>query len=559
MSSTPSRSEPNDASRFRRIGKYEVLGHIATGGMGAVYKARDTQLGREVALKIVPPELAGKPAVLERFHREARHAAKLRHENIVTLYEFGEDNGVYFLAMELIDGIDLHEYITRRGKVTPQRARKILIQAARALDHAHHQGIIHRDIKPSNFLITRRRGHSIVKLTDFGLAREAADDEFRVTRDGSTVGSIDYMAPEQARDSRAADIRSDLYSLGCTLYHMLAGRPPFNEGGLTERLFKHIEAEPPDVRQFNPETTPDLLRVLRRLLAKKPEDRYQTPAELLADLTRRPGRARAQRDPGSSDIIAAGPPTAPPSSSATLLQTLPPAIPTDSAVNRTPPPADRPVSAPASLPRVSVEQRRAAAGQFERARQLLAAGNEEYAIQLLRSCCKLDPTPLTYRQSLRQAEKHKYRDRRPGGPLTWLATRPSWLRLKAAARTGNRLRVLACGEDILARDPWDVGAQIDMAEAADGLGLTDVAVWLLEEARQKDVRDGRVNRALARLYEKSGELSQAILLWDLVRKVDPTDREADQKTRDLTASETLRRGRYFSTTRRGRPGDAPPG
>src|SRR5262245_28090627 len=180
MSSTPSQPEPNDAEGARRIGKYEVLGHIATGGMGAVYKARDTELGREVALKIVPPDLSTRPAVLQRFRREARHAAKLRHENIVTLYEFGEADGTYFLAMELVDGIDLHEYICRKGKLKPARARKILIQAARALQHAYEQGIVHRDIKPANFLVTRRHGHTLVKLTDLGLAREAADDEFRV-------------------------------------------------------------------------------------------------------------------------------------------------------------------------------------------------------------------------------------------------------------------------------------------------------------------------------------------------------------------------------------------
>jgi serine/threonine protein kinase len=551
MSSTPSESEPTGARRYRRVGKYELLGHIATGGMGAVYKARDTELGREVALKIIPPELANKPVALERFRQEARHAAKLRHENIVTLFEFGEADGTYFLAMELVNGIDLHEYISRKGKLKPHRARRILIQAARALEHAHRQGIVHRDIKPGNFLVTRRDSHLLVKLTDLGLAREAADDEFRVTREGSTVGSIDYMSPEQARDSRAADIRSDLYSLGCTLYHMLAGRPPFNEGSLTERIFKHIEDEPPDVRTFNPETTPDLRRALRRMLAKKPEDRYQTPAELLEDLARGDRPEPAGRDAGSSDAIDAGPPAAQPSSSAMLLETLPPAPSSGSGASRTPPPAARPGPSPAPRFGVGTEQRRAAAGQYERARQLLAEGNPDYAVQLLLSCCKLDPAQLVYRQALRQAEKLKYQNNRPGGPLTWLAKRPKWLRLKAAARTKDHVAVLAAGEDILAQDPWDVGAQLDMAEAADGLGLMDLAIWLLEEARLKDVRDVRVNRALARLYEKSGNLSQAIALWDLVRKVDPTDGEAFQKVNDLAAKETILRGRYVENVQRG--------
>jgi tetratricopeptide (TPR) repeat protein len=401
-------------------------------------------------------------------------------------------------------------------------------------------------------MIARRHGHLVVKLTDLGLAREAADDEFRVTREGSTVGSIDYMAPEQARDSRAADTRSDLYSLGCTLYHMLAGRPPFAEGGLTERLFKHIEAEPPDILQSNPDTTPELVRALKRLLAKKPEDRYQTPAELLADLAR--GAAPAGRDAGSSDAIPPGPPAATPSSSATLLEGPPPTASAVPAASQTPRPANRPDPSPPSLPGVGQDQRRAAAGQFERAGELLAHGNYDYAIRLLRSCCKLDPTQLPYRQMLRQAEKRKFHNDRPGGPFTWLAKRPSWLRLKAAGRRKNYIGVLAAGEDVLARDPWDVGAQLDMADAADRLSLTELAVWLLEEARQKDVRDARVNRALARLYEKAGNLGQAIALWDLVRKVDPTDAEAHQKTQDLAARETIRRGRYFQSVQRGSSG-----
>src|SRR5262249_50707804 len=195
---------------------------------------------------------AAKPAMLERFHREARSAAKLRHENIVRIYECGEANGTHFLALEFIDGIDLHEYINRKGKLPPDEVRLILLQAANALTHAHKKGIIHRDIKPSNFLITLKNDQPVVKLTDLGLARETRQDDFRVTRDGTTVGTVDYMAPEQARDSGAADIRSDIYSLGCTAYHMLAGQAPFPDGSLTERIYKHVQAQPPDIRKVSP-------------------------------------------------------------------------------------------------------------------------------------------------------------------------------------------------------------------------------------------------------------------------------------------------------------------
>jgi serine/threonine-protein kinase len=280
-------SEPTakGGRRTIRIGKYEVLAHIATGGMGAVYKALDTDLNREVALKVLTAETAAMPAALARFQREARHAAKLRHENIVTIYEFGESNGTWFLALEYVDGINLFEYISRKRRLEPEEARRITIHAALALHHAHGQGIVHRDIKPSNFLVTRKNSQMLIKLADFGLARElSGDDEARVTRAGTTVGTVDYISPEQARDSASADIRSDIYSLGCTLFHMLAGKPPFSEGTVTERLYKHVKDEPPDLRRINPRVPESMLAVLRHMLAKDPADRYQTPAALLKDL-----------------------------------------------------------------------------------------------------------------------------------------------------------------------------------------------------------------------------------------------------------------------------------
>src|SRR5262245_3374452 len=154
----PAEPSGKGGRRPQRIGKYEILKHIASGGMGAIYKALDTDLGRQVALKVLPPEMAAKPAMLKRFQREARSAARLRHENIVTIYDVGEAAGTYFLALEFVDGIDLHDYICRRGKLKPELARQILVQATRALAHAHEQGIVHRDIKPSNLLITQKDG-----------------------------------------------------------------------------------------------------------------------------------------------------------------------------------------------------------------------------------------------------------------------------------------------------------------------------------------------------------------------------------------------------------------
>ena len=281
MSSDPAAKGPR---RNIRIGKYEVLSHVATGGMGAVYKARDTESGHEVALKVLSPEMAAKPAMVERFRREAKHAAKLCHENVVTLHEFGEANHTCYLVMEFIDGIDLAEYSNRTGPLDPPEALEIILQGCRALDHAYQQGVIHRDIKPSNFLLTRQGERMVVKLTDLGLAREASNEEFRVTRAGTTVGTLDYMSPEQARDSGLADIRSDLYSLGGTWYHLLAGHAPFPKGGLGERLHRILHEEPPDVRQFNPRVSEAMASVVHRLLAKRRSQRYQTPEELLHDL-----------------------------------------------------------------------------------------------------------------------------------------------------------------------------------------------------------------------------------------------------------------------------------
>jgi eukaryotic-like serine/threonine-protein kinase len=283
------------------IGRYQVVTRIGAGGMAAVYKAIHVDLGREVALKVMPPETAVRPLAVERFRKEAQLAAKLRHENIVTLYEVGESCGTHFLAMEYVDGTDLQNYIQQKEKLEPDEARKITMQAAKALVLAHKFGIVHRDIKPSNFLMALRDGRYIIKLTDFGLARIVEEEDHSLTRAGTTIGTVDYISPEQARNSRAADIRSDIYSLGCTLYHMLAGKPPFFEGDLTERLLKHVEAEPEDIRLINPKVPEGLVLVLQRMMAKKPEDRYQTPAELLKDLENPP----SSRNLSPREILAA--------------------------------------------------------------------------------------------------------------------------------------------------------------------------------------------------------------------------------------------------------------
>ena len=197
-----------------------------------------------------------------------------------------------------------------------------------------------------------------------------------------------------------------------------------------------------------------------------------------------------------------------------------------------------------NLPPLNPEHRRVAISQFEHANQAIATGNFDYAIRLLQSCCKLDPGALGYRQKLRGVEKLKYKNNLRGAWLAWLTTWPGKARVKTALKTGDRLGVLEHGERVLARNPWDVGVQMDMAEAADALGQIDLAVWLLEQARQKSQTQPSLNRALARLYEKRGNFTQAIALWNLVRKARPSDKEAERKLKDLAVSETIARGNY---------------
>jgi tetratricopeptide (TPR) repeat protein len=196
------------------------------------------------------------------------------------------------------------------------------------------------------------------------------------------------------------------------------------------------------------------------------------------------------------------------------------------------------------VPAPTPEQRRIAAGQFERANQVVATGNYDYGIHLLLDCCKLDPANLLYRQALRRTEKVKYRNNLRGGLLSWLTTWPARARLKAARGAGKHLEILEHGERVLVRNPWDVGAQMDMAAAADALGLLDLAIWNLEQARQKQALYPALNRTLARLYEKRGHFTQAVALWELVRKAAPGDPEAAQKIKDLSAHETILRGQY---------------
>ena len=264
------------------LGKYELKKSIGSGGMGTVYLAVDTDLKRTVALKILPRERAANKTLVKRFRSEAQAAAQLKHENIVSVYEAGEISGHLYIALEYIEGTDVHKLVEQRGVVPLRRSVEIIRQVVQALVHAHEKGIVHRDIKPSNLLIQR---NGVVKLADMGLARSVDDAvETGITRAGMTVGTVDYMAPEQARDSKVADVRSDIYSLGCTWYHMLTASPPFPEGSLTNKLYAHVAKPRPDPREINDEIPENVVYVMHKMMARKPEGRYQTPGELLKEL-----------------------------------------------------------------------------------------------------------------------------------------------------------------------------------------------------------------------------------------------------------------------------------
>ncbi|QEH38695.1 Serine/threonine-protein kinase PrkC [Aquisphaera giovannonii] len=259
-----------------RVDRYVLVDLIGQGGMGRVYLARDSRLNRQVALKILSPERMNNPRAIARFQREARVGAQLQHENLVRIYDFGESNGRFFLVMEYIEGKTIGGLIAAQGPMPPITAARLVRQIALGLEHAHRKDLIHRDVNPYNVMVTH---DGVAKLADLGLAINKAEDE-RVTRDGATVGTFDYVAPEQARHSHSADIRSDIYSLGCTFYHMIAGQVPFPSPSLPEKLFAHQALEPAPLSRFAPDIPQALAEVVRRMMRKSPDDRFGTPLQV---------------------------------------------------------------------------------------------------------------------------------------------------------------------------------------------------------------------------------------------------------------------------------------
>ena len=272
------RLELSDASRSEqmpvagvRIGNYELGPPIGVGGMATVYAAQDLSLERMVALKILPPKTSQDSEVLQRFLLEGKAAAQLDHPNIARIHALGHDGIYYYLAFEYVEGRTVRQWIDDRGQLDIELVLDWSSQVAEALAHADHRGVVHRDIKPSNLIVTPG---GQVKLVDLGLARRyETQGHVDLTQTGVTLGTFDYISPEQARDPRNVDIRSDLYSLGCTIFHMLAGVPPFPGQNVVQKLLQHQEQSPPDLSQFNPKVSPEISAFVTRLMAKSPADR----------------------------------------------------------------------------------------------------------------------------------------------------------------------------------------------------------------------------------------------------------------------------------------------
>lgn len=269
--------------RGQRLAHFTLEDPIGVGGMATVLRAHDDQLDRTVALKILPPEMAADAENVRRFENEAKAAAKLDHENIARVFFYGQDQGLHFIAFEYVQGDNLRTLLDRQGGPFDVAAALTYgLQAAKGLAHAAQRGVVHRDIKPSNLVVTPE---GRVKLIDMGLARFLQPTvNGELTQSGTTLGTFDYISPEQALDPRAADIRSDLYSLGCTLYHLLTGQPPVPPGTAARKLQAQQFEPPIDPRDLNPAIPDDVVEVLAKLMAKVPADRYQDPEKLVADL-----------------------------------------------------------------------------------------------------------------------------------------------------------------------------------------------------------------------------------------------------------------------------------
>jgi serine/threonine protein kinase len=266
------------------LGEYTLLEPIGAGGMGQVFKARHRRMDRIVALKVLSPQTVSSVDSVRRFQREVKAAAKLVHPNIVTAYDAGESGDIHFLVMEFVDGTDLHRYVNEHGPMAVEQTVDCILQAARGLEYAHRQGVIHRDIKPGNLLLTP---DGAVKILDMGLARlDSSGGDEPLTGTGVLMGTVDYLAPEQADNAGKVDHRADIYSLGCTLYFLLTGHAVYKGKDTIQKIMAHLNAPIPSLRDARPEAPRALDAIFQEMVAKDAEQRYQSMTKLVNSLTR---------------------------------------------------------------------------------------------------------------------------------------------------------------------------------------------------------------------------------------------------------------------------------
>src|ERR1700723_181239 len=259
--------------------RYEIMGVLGQGGMGAVYKARDRELDRLIALKVIRPELATDPAILQRFKQELILSRNITHKNVVRIFDLGEAEGIRFISMEFVDGEDLRTLLRRAGKFTPQEAIAVIEQVCRALDSAHSEGVIHRDLKPQNIM---RDKHGRIVVMDFGLARSLGDSG--MTQTGAIVGTMEYMSPEQAMGS-TLDQRSDIFSVGLIFFELLTGRAPYKADTAIASLMKRTREDAQSASDVDASVPKSLSAIVSRCLEREPANRYHSAVELLQQLS----------------------------------------------------------------------------------------------------------------------------------------------------------------------------------------------------------------------------------------------------------------------------------
>jgi serine/threonine protein kinase len=261
------------------LGKYKLLRLLGAGGMSSVYLAENPTLRQLVAIKVLPVKRVGESSYLARFEREARTAARLGHNNITRAFDLDTAGDIHFIVMEYVEGTDLHAKVKAEGPLDIREAADFIRQAAVGLHYAHEEGLVHRDIKPANLMLDRK---GTVKILDLGLALGDDDDDASLTRehDEKVLGTADYLAPEQARDSHLADRRSDIYALGCTLFYLLVGKAPFAKGSLGERVRAHMNEPPPNLLEIRSEVPTEIAELYFRMMEKSPDGRPQTAQEV---------------------------------------------------------------------------------------------------------------------------------------------------------------------------------------------------------------------------------------------------------------------------------------